>query len=250
MNYYLNPRNDIAFKKIFGDKRNKDILIHFLNDVLNKTQENRIEEVVLTNPTQLPEIDGAKESILDVLCTDHQGNQYIVEMQVSGRKGFAKRAQYYAAKAYSNQADEGGKYHDLKEVVFLAILDFVMFPENTKYQHVHVILDKEDYSHHLKDFSFTFLELPKFHQTDPKTLTTYVEKWCYFFKYASSPEHMQAFLATLGSENHIISKAYNVLEAHHWSREELLRYERMEKVNRDMQAREDYVADLAEARGI
>jgi len=37
---YLNPRNDIAFKKIFGTEKNKDVLIYFLNDVII-TGENR-----------------------------------------------------------------------------------------------------------------------------------------------------------------------------------------------------------------
>ena len=32
---YLDPKNDIAFKKIFGSEKNKDILIHFLNDILS-----------------------------------------------------------------------------------------------------------------------------------------------------------------------------------------------------------------------
>lgn len=31
---FLNPKNDAAFKKIFGTVQNKDILIHFLNDML------------------------------------------------------------------------------------------------------------------------------------------------------------------------------------------------------------------------
>ena len=31
---YLDQKNDVAFKKIFGSEKNKDILIHFLNDVL------------------------------------------------------------------------------------------------------------------------------------------------------------------------------------------------------------------------
>ncbi|KJV69906.1 PD-(D/E)XK nuclease transposase family protein [Orientia tsutsugamushi str. UT76] len=30
----LDPKNDVAFKKIFGSEKNKDILIHFLNDIL------------------------------------------------------------------------------------------------------------------------------------------------------------------------------------------------------------------------
>lgn len=34
INKFLDPKNDVAFKKIFGTERNKDILIHFLNDVV------------------------------------------------------------------------------------------------------------------------------------------------------------------------------------------------------------------------
>lgn len=82
---YLSPTNDIAFKKIFGETQNKDILIHFLNDVLHKDGESAIADVEIANPHQLPEIAGSKESILDVLCTDNHGIQYIVEMQEIGR---------------------------------------------------------------------------------------------------------------------------------------------------------------------
>lgn len=32
---FLDPKNDVAFKKIFGTEKNKDILIHFLNDMLD-----------------------------------------------------------------------------------------------------------------------------------------------------------------------------------------------------------------------
>ena len=32
---FLNPKNDLAFKRIFGSERNKDILIHFLNDIFS-----------------------------------------------------------------------------------------------------------------------------------------------------------------------------------------------------------------------
>lgn len=55
-------------------------------------------------------------------------------MQVSEHKGFEKRAQFYAAKAYSQQIlkeDEKHKklavYAKLKGVIFLAIADFTCF---------------------------------------------------------------------------------------------------------------------------
>ena len=31
---FLDPKNDFCFKQIFGTEKNKDILIHFLNDIL------------------------------------------------------------------------------------------------------------------------------------------------------------------------------------------------------------------------
>ena len=87
-------------------------------------------------------------------------------MQVAPMQGFEKRAQYYAAKAYSRQLNRGqeedGKYHNLKEVIFIAISDYIIFKDKENYKSDHVILDKETYANDLKDFSFTFIELPKF----------------------------------------------------------------------------------------
>ena len=247
---YLNPRNDIAFKKIFGEDKNKDILIHFLNDVLGKKDCDAITEVILTNPTQLPEIAGSKESILDVLCTDKSGAQYIVEMQVSGQKGFVKRAQYYASKAYSSQAKQSDEYHNLKEVIFLAILDFVMFKDEPNYKTDHIILNKETHAHELRDLYFTFIELPKFTKTNPSELLTYEEKWCYFFKHAGELDNMRGFLATIQDDAKIIQKAYDVLEAHNWTEEELKMYDRMDKINKDAKAREAYQFDSGKEQGL
>ena len=61
---YLNPRNDIAFKKIFGTEKNKDILLHFLNDVIVTREKKKIKEITLLNPMQHPEIVSKKQSIV------------------------------------------------------------------------------------------------------------------------------------------------------------------------------------------
>ncbi len=115
---------------------------------------------------QDPVTAAKKTSLVDILCKDEKGNRYIVEMQVAKEKGFEKRAQYYASKAYITQAANGGTYQDLNKVIFLAISDFVMFPQKKEYKSDHVILDKKSHENDLKDFSLTFLELPKFNK-DP-----------------------------------------------------------------------------------
>ncbi len=114
---FLDPKNDVAFRRIFGTERNKDILIHFINDVQGLTDGERIKDVTFLPTIQEPDIAAKKQSIVDVLCRDENGVQVIVEMQVSPQKGFEKRAQYYAAKAYSRQLNkgrgEGARYQDL-----------------------------------------------------------------------------------------------------------------------------------------
>jgi predicted transposase/invertase (TIGR01784 family) len=178
---FLDPKNDIAFRRIFGTERNKDILIHFINDILELKGKDRIASVTFLSTIQDPEIACKKQSIVDVLCRDENGIQIIVEIQVSPQEGFEKRAQYYAAKAYSRQlnrgSEEGDRYKDLKAVIFIAILDNVVFPEKLPYKSDHVILDKVSYANDLKDFSFTFIELPKFKITDINLLTNIIEKW-------------------------------------------------------------------------
>src|ERR1700730_14720342 len=115
---FLDPKNDVAFRKIFGTEKNKDILINFLNDVVKFEKGARIKDVSFLKTIQDPEIKANKTSIVDILCKDSKGNRYIVEMQVAQEKGFVKRAQYYASKAYISQMNVKGKYHTLKAVIF------------------------------------------------------------------------------------------------------------------------------------
>ncbi len=107
---FVDVTTDIAFKKVFGSDRHKDILIGFLNAVLDLHDEKRIKDVTLKNPWQPPEIAILKETILDIKAVDNRGVSFIVEMQVEKKYSFQKRAQYYTAKAYTSQIDKGEDY--------------------------------------------------------------------------------------------------------------------------------------------
>ena len=223
---FLDPKNDFAFKRIFGTEKNKDILIHFLNDMLTFKDRALIQDVTFLKTIQDPETASKKTSIVDILCKDENDNRYIVEMQVAKEKGFEKRAQYYASKAYISQANAGGEDHNLREVIFLAIAEFVMFPKKKQWKSEHVILDRNSYEHDLKDFSFTFLELPKF-QKSIAELSTISDKWMYFFKNAE--ETTESDLEKLVGKDMIIERAYDELDRFHWNEEELLTYDQAEK---------------------
>jgi predicted transposase/invertase (TIGR01784 family) len=239
---FLDPKNDVAFRRIFGSEKNKDILIHFINDILELKDRDKIKEITFLPTIAVPEIAAKKQSVVDVLCKDENGVQLIIEMQVAPQEGFEKRAQYYAAKAYSRQLNkgkkEGARYIDLKAVIFIAISDNIIFKDKIFYKSDHIMLDKESYSHDLKDFSFTFIELPKFKITDINLLTNIVEKWCFFFKNADKTS--EADLRKLIGSDNVIERAYEELNQFNWTEDELLTYEQETKRIMDNQAAEDY----------
>ena len=243
---FLDPKNDVAFKKIFGTEKNKDILIHFLNDMLSFKEHYPIVDVTFLKTVQDAETAAHKTSIVDISCRDEKGNCYIVEMQVAKTKGFEKRAQYYAAKAYGTQAHRGDEYTDLKEVIFLAIADYQMFPEKKAYKSDHIILDKETHEHDLQDFSFTFVELPKFNKT-LEELSNDRERWCYFFRHAEETT-LEDFEKII-EMNGVIKEAYKALDAFYWTEQELIDYEHSEKQRRDYLATLMQKFDEGEAKG-
>jgi predicted transposase/invertase (TIGR01784 family) len=222
---FLNPRNDVAFKKIFGTEQHKNILIRFINDMLEFQGDQKIQTVEFLPPVQDPDIAMYKQSIVDVLCKDAMGVTYIIEMQVARSEGFAKRAQYYAAKAYARQLErgKGGKYETLKEIIFIAITDFILFPDKAAYKSDHQILDKETYSHDLKDFYFTFLELPKFKKSKTESLANSIEQWCRFFKYAEETTELE--LDSITGQDIVVRQAYEAINQFNWTEAELDQYE-------------------------
>ncbi|MDR2978780.1 MAG: Rpn family recombination-promoting nuclease/putative transposase [Rickettsiales bacterium] len=207
---------DLPFKKIFGAEKNKNILIHFLNDILGCTEVNVIQEIEFISTIMSPEIASERQSIVDVLCQDSVGNRFVVEMQLTRDKGFEKRAQYYAAKAYSRQS---GKYANLQKIFFIAISNYILFPGKPNYISSHTIRDDETNEHDLKDFQFVFIELPKFPKNKVEQLTSTVERWCSFL---SMQKKQQMKIA---EESPIIKQAYDELDKFHWNEKDLTAYE-------------------------
>ncbi len=124
MDRLLDPKNDWAFKQIFGQEKNKGILISFLNTMFQGIQEE-ITDVTFLKVETDTEIVTLRQSIVDVLCKTIDGRQFIVEMQRASDTGFIRRAVEYASRVYLNQRtidkktknDKGG-YRKMRPVIF------------------------------------------------------------------------------------------------------------------------------------
>ena len=214
---YADPTNDFAFKKIFGSQEHPRILIAFLNAILELPAP--IEHVELANPYQIPKIEELKATILDIRARDARGVEFIVEMQVEKDVTFAKRSLYYTAKSYVAQLKKGEDYPSLNQVFFIGILDFTIF-DNPAPISRHLILDKATGAHVLKDFEFTFVELPKFTKT-LEELTHPADPWLYFIKHAKQLEQIPALL----EKTPVLPEAFEAAAQTVWSPDEIELYE-------------------------
>lgn len=216
---FVDPKTDIAFKKIFGNEAHKSILIEFLNEMLEL--EYPIENVEILNSYQPPKFEGMKNTSLDVKAKDSSEREFIVEMQVAKEAWFSQRAIYYSSKAYSQQLSIGENYHKLKPVIFLGILNFDAF-NSPDYFSRHLIVDKKTHKHDLKDLEWNFVELKKFKKTEQE-LETVADKWIYFIQQAIQLDHIPENVDT-----NALRLAYEIAEQHQWTAEELAIYDAQE----------------------
>jgi len=216
---FVNPQNDIAFKKIFGDEHRKDVLISFLNAVLRLEGVRVIEDVELLSPLEAPKTQDLKQTILDVKACDRTGKHFIVEMQVSGYPALKKRFQYYAAKTYVNQIAQGEDYPKLNQVIFIGILNFTEF-EGDAWLTRHLMLNTETSRHELTDIEFNFIELPKFTKTEEELLSP-LDKWLWFIKHARDLEVVPTHAQTVPALVH----AYETANRHGWTLDDWEIYE-------------------------
>ena len=215
---FADVKNDIAFRKIFGNENKKEVLVSFLNAILDFGEKHKITDVTILNPYQLPKFRDGKSTIIDVKARDESGREFIVEMQVADALGFSKRVLYYTSQGYVSQIDRGEFYDKLNPTIFIGILDFTL-TKNPKYISRHRILDVETGERIMADMEFNFIELPKFN-IERKDLKNLIEKWVFFIKEAENLEVIPE-----GMDDPGLKAAFEQANIQSWSPEELEAYD-------------------------
>jgi len=216
---FADPKNDIAFKKIFGDENKTEVLISFLNSILDFKDTKQIKSLTIANPYQVPKIEDLKNTILDIKAINQDDEEFIVEMQVEKDVNFAKRSLYYTSKSYVSQIKKAEEYKKLKKVYFIGILDFAIF-DTKDYLSQHLILDSKTQKQEIKDFEFNFIELKKFN-LKLQECKTLVEKWIYFIKNVENLD----FIPKEYEDIDEFKTAFEIAKIYNWDKEELEVYD-------------------------
>ena len=176
---FINPFTDFGFKRIFGQEISKEILIDFLNLLLNG--EQRIVSLRFKNPELQPDIKDKRRVVFDLYCESDKGTQFIVEMQAARQEFFYDRGLYYQSRALAEQGNKGKDWqYDLKPVYGIFFMDFIMH-ENSKFRTDVALMDMETgkvFNNRLRQI---FLEMPRFTKEANECINDY-ERWLYLIK--------------------------------------------------------------------
>ncbi|MCC3358205.1 Rpn family recombination-promoting nuclease/putative transposase [Bacillus sp. REN16] len=164
---YLDLKVDFMFKQLFGQPSRKHITIAFLNDLLGRKGNNRIQDLQFINTEISKETKDGKTVRLDLAVNTANDENINVEIQIINKHDLPERILYYWAKTYSSSIHSGELYQKLRPTISISILNFSLFPSETDDFHT---------TFHIRENSKHFLwsDHLEFHVFD---LTSFVVQW-------------------------------------------------------------------------
>ena len=239
MTKYIDPFTDFGFKRIFGNEKHKNLLISFLNDLLDIKYP--IVDLEYRNLEKLGINLADRKAVLDVYCKDSKDNRFIVELQRAKQTFFKDRSLYYTSFVIQEQAQKGDWNYQLDPIYFVGILEFSLDNTNDKYLTKVKLCDIEEKEVFYDKLAYYYIEIPKFTKEE-KELKSHLEYWLYFMKNAAKLEEIPQPL----KQDKELKEAFDIASFLNLSKDEQFAYQM------DMKARLDYknTLDTALQEGI
>lgn len=224
---YLNPFTDVGFKRIFGQEINKDILIDFLNALLEG--EKRISDLKFLDKEQLPLVPHDRGLIYDIYCTTEHGDHFIVEMQNKYQAHFRSRAVYYAAADIARQGIRGSAWdYEIVPVYGVYFMNFTMRDgSNSKLRTDVILADKETHEQFSDLMRLIFLQLPLMTKEEYDCENDF-ERWIYVLKNMENFERMP-----FAAQKAVFDRLGSIAEIAAMPEPQRTQYEQSLKVYRD-----------------
>lgn len=189
MKYPIDPTVDCVFKSLLGSESNINLLIHFLNAMLQGELKSPICSVEILNPYNEKEFEDDKLSIVDIKAQDQQQRLYQIEIQLVIKPYLPARMLYTWTDIYSKQLESGNNYTKLRPTYSLWILakNLLTNDENSHYVHDYQLRNRHGQTLVAHGGIWLF-ELPKF---VTQQVTTEQERWLKFFREATQLDETQ-----------------------------------------------------------
>jgi len=127
----LPPTDDWIFKLLFGDERNKSILIDLLQSFVELPREEY--ELTFLDTYLKPEAEDDKLGIVDVKVQTKTGKIINIEIQVNPMKNIGKRLSFYKSKLIVEQIAKSQHYNVIEKVICICITSYELFTGEKDY---------------------------------------------------------------------------------------------------------------------
>ena len=223
---YVNFYTDFAFKKLFGTEMNKDLLISFLNALLQGREV--VLDVNYLNTEHLGTQEYDRRAVFDVYCKNDKGEVFLVEMQKGEQQFFKDRSIYYSTFAIREQAPRDEWNYELKGVYTIGILNFCFDKEREgNYYHEVKLMDTATKEVFYDKLVFIYLEMPKFTKQENE-LESLFDKWLYVIRNLAALMERPRVL-----QEKVFAHLFEAAEIAKFSRVERYEYEESLKAYRD-----------------
>lgn len=243
---YISLLTDFGFKRIFGTKPNKDLLIDFLNSLFDG--EEVISDITFLNSERVGDTSAERKAIFDVYCENEYGGKFIVEMQNAYQTYFKDRSLYYATFPIREQAPKGADWNfKLEHVYVVALLNYDLHDDAFSkdcINHDIGLLDKQTHRVFNDKLTFKYVEISKFNK-DIDQLETNYDKWLYVLRNLSRLDRQPRRL-----QDEVFNRLFSEAEIARFNKSELKEYEDSLKAYRDIKNSIDSAEEKGEKRGI
>lgn len=223
---YVNFYTDFAFKKLFGTEMNKDLLISFLNALLQGREV--VLDVNYLNTEHLGTQEYDRRAVFNVYCKNDKGEVFLVEMQKGEQQFFKDRSIYYSTFAIREQAPRGEWNYELKGVYTIGILNFCFDKEREgNYYHEVKLMDTATKEVFYDKLVFIYLEMPKFTKQENE-LESLFDKWLYVIRNLAALMERPRVL-----QEKVFAHLFEAAEIAKFSKGERYEYEESLKAYRD-----------------
>ena len=224
MSRFINPFTDVGFKRIFGQEINKDLLIDFLNALLDG--ERQVKDIHFLDKELLPIYEKDRGLIYDVYCTDEKGEQFIVEMQNKEHANFRERTLF-----------------NLKAVYGVFFLNFNLTSLPPKLRTDIVLADRDTHELFTDKMRYIFIELPLFTKEEEECETDF-ERWIYVLKNMETLQRLP-----FKARKAVFEKLEQIVDIAAMSKEDRMKYDESIKVYRDQLVMMEFERQQGEASG-
>jgi predicted transposase/invertase (TIGR01784 family) len=178
----IDPKVDIAFKKLFGNEDEAPLLVSLLNAVTEP--DHSVSGITILPAQSRQESPQDKQVIGDVRARDQGYRQFHVEMQWRMPWFFPKRMLYYWGKFHAEELRKGEDYQVLRPTLLVCFVNDVVYQDVADY---HLVFQVREARHGLvfcDDLVVHLIQLPRF--TRPvEELSSALDRWLYFLRHGA-----------------------------------------------------------------